>query len=241
MTTDLNKALGFLCGKYSVASGEIIEKDGVFRVRCGSGDVTLLPWRVERRFTELGNLIANRTLEDVSTFRFSSMTAGGRLMNQVVRELDLAAWLGGAPVVSLFAVCSGDAAANVIAKLANDISASIECNNKLPAGAETIDRHEIIARRGIASDRVVDTQVPQASIYTFTGQGGARYTDTDAELFGLGEAQIRLVRAAFAALSNPALGDDWNAAAAVMDGLAEAVRKSDSASVMINLQGGKQI
>jgi len=55
----------------------------------------------------------------------------------------------------------------------------------LPVGTAMIDRHELIAGRGVACDRVVDTQVPQDSIYALTGDGERRYTDTDAELFGL--------------------------------------------------------
>lgn len=228
----MNKALKFLTDKYSVPAGEIACIDGMYKVN----GCTLLPWRVERRFVELKNLINNQTLEDISTLRFSSITAGGCLMKQAARELDLAAWLIGSPVTSFFAVCAGDAAVNLIVKLANDVSVSIECSNKLPAGAETMDRHEIIARRGIASDQVVDTQVPQASIYSFTEKGDARYTDTDAELFGLSEDEIRIVRAAFAVLSNPELGQEWNSAAAVMDKLIAAVRESDKTSSVMEMK-----
>lgn len=240
MSAELNKALHFLIEKYGVPAGEIVDAEGRPKVRAHGGEFRLLPWRVERRFIELKNLIGNGTLEHVSTLRFASITAGGSLLRQVARELDLAAWLADSPVVSLFAACSGDAAANLVVKLENDISVSIECSNRLPEGAETIDRHEIIARRGVASDRVVDTQVPQSSIYAFTGKGDARYTDTDAELFGLSEAEIRLVRSAFAVLGNPALGTAWNAAAGVIEKLIEAVKQSDATSTVVTLQGGKQ-
>lgn len=236
MIAEMNKALAFLTAKYGVPAGEISGSDGAYR----AGGYPLLPWRIERRFVELKNLIANGTLEGVSTLRFSSMTAGGRLPEQVTRELDLAAWMTGSPVASLFAVCSGGAAANLVVKLANGVSVSVECGNKLPSGAETIDRHEIIARRGIASDRVVDTQVPQSSIYSFTGKGEERYTDTDAELFGLSADEIGVVRAAFAVLADPALGAEWTAAATVMDELGKAVEKSDSTSSLIKLQGDAQ-
>ena len=74
-----------------------------------------------------------------------------------------------------------------------------------------MDRHEIIARRGVACDRTVDTQVPQASIYEFTAAGEKRFTDTDTELFGFETDEILLIRAAYAVLSNPTLADEWNA------------------------------
>ena len=70
----------------------------------------------------------------------------------------------------------------------------------LPAGTAMIDRHELIARRGVACDRVVDTQVPQDSVYALTASRDGRYTDTDAELFGLASDEVPLVRAAYEAL-----------------------------------------
>ncbi len=85
-------------------------------VRTSGGEFPLLPWRIERRFVELKNLIANNTLEHVSTLRFSSMTSGGCLFRQAARELDLAAWMMNSPVVSLFAACSGGAAVNLVVK-----------------------------------------------------------------------------------------------------------------------------
>jgi hypothetical protein len=79
----------------------------------------------------------------------------------------------------------------------------------LPDGAEIIDRHEIIARRGVASDRVVDTQVPQSSIYTYTAEKETRFTDTDAEIFGLSQDDVNIVRAAFKVLETPELAEKW--------------------------------
>jgi hypothetical protein len=236
MIAEMNKALAFLSDKYAVPAGEINCGDGVYRI----GKYPLLPWRIERRFVELKKLLENGTLEGVSTLRFSSMTAGGNLAEQVMRELDLATWMVDSPIVSLFATCSGNAVANIVIKLSNNVNVSVECNNKLPPGTEMIDRHEIIARRGVASDQTVDTQVPQSSIYAFTNKGEKRYTDTDAELFGLSSAEIGVVRAAFAVLSEPTLGTKWSAAFAIMQELGNAVEKSDSTGSLIKFQGDAQ-
>ncbi len=65
------------------------------------------------------------------------------------------------------------------------------------------DRHELIARRGVASDRVVDTQVPQSSVYVWSDSGADDFTDTDAELARLDPDSVALVRAAYDALSRP--------------------------------------
>jgi hypothetical protein len=128
----------------------------------------------------------------------------------LAKELDLAAYLGGSDVVRVMAVANGSAI-NVLAKLENDINVSVEIGAGLPKGEAAYDRHEIIAARGVACDRTVDTQVPQASIYQFTAEGEKRYTDTDTELFGFELEEILLIRAAFAVLSKPAMADEWNA------------------------------
>jgi len=154
----------------------------------------------------------NGTLEDVSTLRFCAIAPGSTtaLAQLLYGKFDLCEYLGGSEIKSIFAVCNGDKAANVIVKLANGLSCSVECSVTLPAGAEGIDRHEIIARRGVASDRVVDTQVPQSSIYAFTGRGEKRFTDTDSELFGFAPQAVNLIRAAFAVLTDPKTGKAWN-------------------------------
>ena len=45
--------------------------------------------------------------------------------------------------------------------------------------------HEIVGKKGIASDVVVDTQTQQYPIYVFKGKEIQTYTDIDNELFGL--------------------------------------------------------
>ena len=215
---EMNDALRQLCEKYAVsASGALVSvPDGTIgaaaELKMNDGTtVKLLPWRKERRFTELKNLVDNRTLEDVSTLRFAWMANGKDLKNLLYRELDLCAYLGESEIKSIFAVLSGNTA-NLIVKLQDDKSCSVECSAALPAGTDEMDRHEIIARRGVACDRVVDTQVPQSSIYHYSANGEKRYTDIDTELFGFETEEILLIRAAFAVLSDPSLAAVWNKA-----------------------------
>ena len=178
---EMNEALQRLRDKYAVkADGEIVAaKEGSIgnaaELKFADGTICkLLPWRKERRFIELKNLIDNKILEGVSTLRFMNLKAAACIRPLLYRELDLAAFLGEAEVASLFAT-------------------------------------EIIARRGVACDRTVDTQVPQASIYEFTADGEKRYTDTDTELFGFELDEILTIRAAYAVLSDPSLAAQWNA------------------------------
>ncbi len=212
----MNAALQWLREKYAVkADGELVKSaagsiGARAELKMADGKaVKLLPWRKERRFVELKNLVDNKTLEGVSTLRFAYMTSGKALGELLYRELDLCAFLGESEIKSAFAVQNGKTA-NVVAKLFDGKNCSVECSGALPSGAETLDRHELIARRGVACDRTVDTQVPQSSIYVFGKDGETRYTDIDTELFGFDTEEILLVRAAYAVLSDPSLARVWN-------------------------------
>ena len=161
----------------------------------------------------------NGTLEGVSTLRFASFAPGGsrsratvsdaqervppkvaaQLQAMLAKELDLAAYLGASDVTRVMAVASG-AAINVLAKLANDVNVSVEVGAGLPRSEAAYDRHEIIAKRGVACDQTVDTHTPHASIRVSNAQGMEEFTDVDTELFGLTYEEVWNVRAAFALL-----------------------------------------
>ena len=223
----MNSALDFLRDKYGVGPGLITKGPEYFQLVLPDGNkVDLLPHRVERRFVELKKIIDSKTLEGVSTFRFAVFRPDGDLRKMLAAELDLAAFLSGSEISGLFAVGDGQRVCNVIFRLANGMSGCIESSSVLPATAPVLDRHEIIARRGVASDRVVDTQIPQHSIYLWNADGAATYTDVDTELFGLSDAAIWTARAAFAVLSNPSLAALWNQAAVVSLRQAEAALNS---------------
>ena len=222
MLKEMNAALQRLREKYAVSANGTLTAaasgsyGAAAELEFGTDRVKLLPWRVERRFCELKKLIDGKTLEDVSTLRFAWMRSGGSLESLLYRELDLCAWLGESQIRSVFAVVNGRTA-NLVVKLRDGKSCSVECSAMLPAGTEEMDKHEIIARRGVACDRVVDTQIPQASLYQFTAAGEKRYTDIDTELFGFSTGEIWLVRAAFAVLSAPTLASEWNRIDAVLN------------------------
>jgi len=222
----MNEKLQFLLAKYPQNVNGTIGDGGVLTCR-GHKQIKLLPWRIERRFTELKNIIQNGTLEDVSTLRFAVMDGKLELAEQLYRECDLAVFLGESAIASVYAVMAAEnRIANVLLKLADGKSVSIECSALLPPDRTAVDRHEIIARRGIACDRTVDTQVPQESIYVFKPGVTQTYTDVDAELFGLDTAEIWLVRAAFAVLKNPQLGQQWQAADQAQQPVMQAIYQS---------------
>jgi hypothetical protein len=98
----------------------------------------------------------------------------------------------------------------------------------MPIGSPLIERHEIIAQRGVASDMVVDTQIPQSSIYTFTSKGENRYTDVDMELFGLDNLQIDHIRSAFQVLKTPGLIEEFKRQHEHLVTLVQTIFESDS-------------
>ena len=176
---------------------------------CGPGTVPLLAWRNQRRFVELKQIVDRQTITPVLMARFSCLSDGISLPLPALlyREFDLIEWLTGQNITRLYATAA-PRAMNVVARLADGVIASIEVGTSLPKGKAIEDRHELIARRGVASDRVVDTQLRQESVYIWSDTQRASYTDVDHELFGLDEQQVALVRAAFDALRQPKLHDD---------------------------------
>ena len=208
----MNKGLDFLREKYGAAKGEITVKDG----HCFVGSTPLLPGRMERKIVELKKMTENGTLEGVSTLRFASFAPGGgrgatALPAMLAKELDLAAYLGASDVTRVMAVANG-AAINVLAKLANDVNVSVEVGAGLPRSEAAYDRHEIIAKRGVACDQTVDTHTPHASIRVSGAKGMEEFTDVDTELFGLTYEEVWNVRAAFALLQGRASAKVWKAA-----------------------------
>ena len=204
----MNKGLDFLRGKYGAAKGAITLKDG----RCFVGATPLLPGRMERKIVELKKMTENGTLEGVSTLRFAAFAPKGSDMESLLaKELDLAAYLGASDVVRVMAVANGSAI-NVLAKLANDVNVSVEIGAGLPKGEAGYDRHEIIAKRGVACDQTVDTHTKHESIRCWGEKGAVEYTDVDTELFGLSYEEVWNVRAAFALLQERASAKVWKAA-----------------------------
>lgn len=232
----MNKALDFLREKYGAAKGEIALRGG----HCHVGATPLLPGRMERKIVELKKMTENGTLEGVSTLRFAAFAPKGTDREAMLaKELDLAAYLGAADVVRVMAVANG-AAINVLAKLANDVNVSVEIGANLPKGELGYDRHEIIARRGVACDQTVDTHTPHASIRCWDAKGFVEYTDVDTELFGLSYEEVWNVRAAFALLQKRADAKVWKAAwakATKAAGLAFAADKAKAAKTIATKKG----
>jgi hypothetical protein len=171
-------------------------------------------------------------------FRISSRSSSDNwtLSSLLYREMDLCEFIGNGKIVSIQANINDAEIANLIVKLDNEILCSIEVSTQLPDNSILQDRHEVIGRRGVASDMVVDTQVVQNSVYTFTEKGEFTYTDTDMELFGLREMEIDQVRAAFNVLKDSALIMEWQQQHKHLANLLKTVFESDKNRKKINLK-----
>ena len=236
----MNKGLDFLRGKYGAAKGEITIKDGHCYVGATPLLPGRMERKIVelKKMTENGTLEGVSTLRFAAfAGRAASplAAAAGRgcppyqaqLEAMLAKELDLAAYLGASDVVRVMAVASGTAI-NVLAKLANDVNVSIEIGAGLPVGRaasplaaaagrgcppyQGYDRHEIIAKRGVACDQTVDTHTKHESIRCWGAKGMEEFTDVDTELFGLTYDEVWNVRAAFALLQKRADAKVWKAA-----------------------------
>ena len=114
---------------------------------------------------------------------------------------------------------------NCILETENGCVCTLELAATLEEGAKHIDKHEIITDGGVACDRVVDTQVPQSSVYVF-GKCGATYTDTDAELYAHSECEINRIRNAFMLAKTPAARAEYKLKEKHLDAVLDAARAS---------------
>ncbi len=249
---DIEKALTGLLEKYSITSPEtfhLSKEDysnapsllpGYFFIGSapGKNQIPLLTWRVKRKFIELKKIVSDSVIEKVCLFRFCCMGSKDKweISELFYRELDLFEYIGNGKIISVQAVISDNEAGNAIVRLDNGALCSIEVSIQMPGDTPLVDRHEIIAQRGVTSDLVVDTQVPQSSIYSYTRKGEKRYTDVDMELYGFDDLQVDQIRSAFQVFKDPELANQWLEQHNHLVKLVQAVFESDSKRGKINIK-----
>lgn len=230
---ELQKGIDLLTEKYCVSKAKL-SCDGK-TVAVDGKEFPLLPWRAERRFNELKNLVASKQINGISTMRTLRIEKqGADLLDVFYREADICRYILGTEIVDVFAIANGDKALNVIAGTKDGYVCTFELYASLHENEKNIDKHEIIAVNGVACDRVVDTQVPQASIYVFSGKPEAdAYTDVDAELYGFEIEECAVIRSAFDIAKN---GTSLECEASRLSEIRNAVERSlkDVENVVVN-------
>lgn len=205
----------------------------------GKREIPLLPWRQERRFIEMRALRESGRAGLVSTLRIGRMTQRtGALEPELLRELDLCEWLLGEKAAAVYAAENGPAI-NLIVTMCSGAVCTLELSAALAKGTPDMDRHEINTRRGVISDRAVDTQVPQDSIYLFSGDGKQTFTDVDFELYGLDAREVSVVRDAFEVLRD-GLQQDRADRYTELEKLLAAVKASVQQDRCIDVSNGKE-
>lgn len=186
--------LNFLLDKYQVGKKVTLKNCNCAEV--DGQEIPLLSHRSERRFIELKKLVQDGTVKGISAFRISNITNKSVDLNKILyKELDLCMWILESKIASICTMRNGNVQ-NTIAKTESGVVCTIEIAATLDENLKTIDKHEIISERGIACDKVVDTQIMQNSIYLF-GKEKKEFTDTDFELYGLESDEVAMVRHAF--------------------------------------------
>lgn len=196
----MQKGFNYLLEKYSVAVDAKLSDDGKTLTINGES-VPTLPWESERRFVELRNLVVLGRVGNMCTYRIGhTAEKGADLFELLAREIGILEFTVDSTVTEIFAI-AGANTMNCIVETANGCVCTIELGATLEKDAADIDKHEIITDNGVACDRVVDTQIPQSSVYVF-GKKNSVYCDTDAELYGYSEIEINTIRNAFALAKN---------------------------------------
>ena len=191
----MQKGLNYLLDKYSIGKEALLSADSK-TVKIDGEEFPVLSWEFERRFIELRNLVLLGRLGNMCTYRIGHTAKKGSDLTDILkREIGILEFTVDSEAKEIFAIASENAM-NCIVETENGCVCTIELGATLECGERDVDKHEIITDSGVACDRVVDTQVPQESIYVF-GKKKQVYMDTDAELYGYSEAEINSIRAAF--------------------------------------------
>ena len=199
----MQKGLDLLLNKYSVNVKAVLSADGK-TVAIDGKEVPVLPWESERRIIELRNLVLTGRLGNMCTYRIGHTAKKGTdLFEMLAREVGILEFTVNSTAKEIFAI-AGKNTMNCIVETENGCVCTIELGATLEDGQKDVDKHEIITDNGVGCDRVVDTQMPQDSIYVF-GKNKQAFMDTDAELYGYEEIQINTIRNAFAVAKNESL------------------------------------
>ena len=199
----MQKGLKYLLDKYSVKVDATLSEDGK-SVKIDGEDFPVLPWESERRFIELRNLVTLGRVGNMCTYRIGHTAwAEADIFEVLEREIGILEFTVNSKAKEIFAI-RGKGTMNCIVEAENGCVCTIEIGATLTEGEGEVDKHEIITDCGVACDRVVDTQIPQSSIYV-RGNKSATYTDTDAELYDYSELQINTIRNAFAIAKDESL------------------------------------
>ena len=202
------------------------------------GQIPLLHWRVKRRYTELKNLLTQGMVKKPLASRIHHMVSPDdfthSLADIIFMECDLIEWITDNRIDSAFASMK-DQYMNGILSTDGNVKVSMELG-LLPEGSEPVLLHEIIAKTGILSDTVVDTQIEQYPVYVYRGKETVIYTDIDYELYGLTQTECDAIRFILNFLSNPEMKTELQEKARHLSQVIAACMKAQKEMACIHLR-----
>lgn len=212
-----------LAEKYAAASQLSVQlEDGAVTLECNKGkfrffydfnrqlpqdtfkNVPLFHWRQKRRYIELKGLVQRDMVGKALAMRIHHIVPPDAftksLRDVLLYECDLFQYICGGEIRRVFADFSADRYTNCIMS-AGAMKASMELGLSA-AGSESVLLHEVVGRKGIASDLPVDTQMQQYPIYLIKGNGTQTFNEIDFELYGMDNTQADMIRFILWALSD---------------------------------------
>lgn len=181
-------------------------------VRIGNVQVPLMPWRYDRRLTEMKGLVGkNKAVYNICAYKSVRVDQkGSDFDGMLCRELDVCQWLIGQDIISVYATANEDKALLALAETASGIVCAFDLASTLSMDSTPITRHEIIGVEGLITDRSINEQVPVEAVYVFKDDNKHpdTYTDMDFSMLGLTPEEIQTVDFILHLLANPAEAEE---------------------------------
>ena len=230
----IQRELNHLLEKYCIHNTVELSED-LSSVTVNGETYALLPWRRERRFTELKKIVDSHTIGNISHFKIMSLNPISQDLKSILqRELDIAEFIGGFCITEIF-MTRNQNTCSVLCKTNSDALVTLELSATLQKDNAVIDKHEIITDRGTACDRNVDSQTPLSSVYVYSNKS-REYADVDFELYGLSPYEVSIVRSAFAIVKDAdKAGKSNNEIAARLDDIYKKAELSEQKCVNVLL------
>lgn len=148
--------------------------------------IPLLTWRHEPRIDRMHAYGKKEPDNNNCINTYSFVGSDIPLECLIYKELDIAEYTLGSPIVKVTAFING-AACNLLAKTAKGTVAGLELGATMAPGTIPQFNHRLITGHGMATDRTVNTLVEQSGVYLFKNDDSRPHEFNDGEyyLFGL--------------------------------------------------------
>ena len=158
----------------------------------GGKEIPLHNWRHEPRINRMHGYGSTEPDNNNCVNTYSFVGSDLPLDCLIYKEVDVAEYLLGSPIVKVTAFLNGNAC-NLLAKTAKGTVAGLELGATMAPGTIPQFGHRLITGHGMATDRTVNTLVEQSGVYLYKSDDPRPYEYNDGEyyLFGLTAEECR--------------------------------------------------